>query len=137
MLVRSKNKGVLDSFYSSDLHLSNAEVVGTLMPAINVFEDEDEYIIEVAVPGMSREDFSIKVDDGELTISADTAFEEDENEGGYTYREYNYQSFSRSFTLPDDAVEDGIDAIYQDGELIITIPKSVEWVSSGYDIEIR
>ena len=61
----------------------------------------------------------------------------DENEGGYTYREYNYQSFSRSFTLPDDAVEDGIDAIYQDGELIITIPKSVEWVSSGYDIEIR
>jgi HSP20 family protein len=145
MILRLKNDGGLTAFGPSlsdfseavDL-LDDTGLSGAFTPAVNVSEDDDEYTIEVAIPGMDKEDFNVSVNEGILTISADAAIdEEEEDDNGYTYREYNYNSFSRSFELPEDAVEEGIEANYEDGELIISIPKTLEWVSSGYEIEVK
>lgn len=107
-------------------------------PALNVYEDEEGYIIELAAPGRNREDFNIRVKDRIVTISAETEVEEDEedSEGDYIHREYSYDSFSRSFELPDDAVEEEIEASYEDGELILSIPKDTAIIDEGYEIEI-
>jgi HSP20 family protein len=93
-------------------------------PAVNISEKDTEYAIELAVPGYKKEDFKVSTDDGLLTISAETKNEQKENGEEYTRREYNYSSFSRSFRLPDNVKDDGIDAKYTDGLLKLRIPKA-------------
>ena len=95
------------------------------VPSLNITEEEKEYKVELAVPGMKKEDFNIDVDDNMVTISSEK--ETENTEGGdkkkYTFREYNYSSFSRSFSLPDNAEVDKIQAKYSDGVLCLSVPK--------------
>ena len=126
----------LSDFFESNEFLSDGSKTRNDLPAVNVFEAEDGYTIEVAAPGMDKDDFSVSVDDGILTISAETVVEEDDRDGEYTFREYDYNSFSRAFTLPQNAMEDGIEAAYENGELIISIPKRIDVVTNGREIEI-
>lgn len=93
------------------------------VPAVNVSETDKEYIVVVAAPGMDRKDFQVETDEDMLTISAEK--EKEEREGRYNRREYNYSSWSRSFSLPEDCNPEKIDAEYKSGELRITIPKTV------------
>jgi len=95
------------------------------IPAINIIENEDIYSIELAAPGLKKEDFSIEFDNGKLTISAKK--QEEENTKNYTKREFNYAEFSRSFVVPKQKVDDGkISAAYENGILNITLPKREE-----------
>ena len=98
---------------------------GTL-PAVNVKETEDDFQLELAVPGLNKEDFNVKVDDGVLTISAERKNEETENKEGYTRREFRYTNFTRRFTLPESADENTIAATYTNGILAVTLPKKEE-----------
>ncbi|MFN7329841.1 MAG: Hsp20/alpha crystallin family protein, partial [Bacteroidota bacterium] len=82
-----------------------------------------EYQIELAVPGLQKKDFKIEMENDVLTISAEKEEEKNEKENGYTRREYAYNSFSRSFTMPENFKLDKIDAKYVDGILKITVPK--------------
>jgi HSP20 family protein len=97
-------------------------------PAVNVKEDNEAFRVEVAVPGLKKEDFKVTLDNGLLTISAESRGEHEEKngEGRYTRREFSYRSFSRSFTLPNTVEADRIDARYQDGILHLEIPKKEE-----------
>lgn len=98
---------------------------GTTLPAINVGETNDAFVIEVAAPGMQREDFHVELDNNVLTISSHR--EEKQNGNFYTRREFSYQSFQRSFALPENKIEgDKISAKYADGILNITVPKKEE-----------
>ena len=82
-------------------------------------------MIEVAAPGMKREDFKIELDNDVLTISSNREERQEEKDGNYTRKEYSYQSFQRSFSLPQNSVKvDEIKANYVDGILKITIPKT-------------
>jgi HSP20 family protein len=95
------------------------------VPAVNVSETDKEYKLTIASPGLEKSDFKVEMRDDMLTISAEkTKEEKEERNGRYNRREYNYSSWSRSFTLPEDCEGNKIDAKYENGELKISIPKT-------------
>ena len=112
-----------------DSSLANWKSTGATLPAVNVRETNEDFNIEVAAPGMKRDDFKVELDNNVLTISSQQQNDQEEknNEPGYTRREFSYQSFQRSFKLPENQVEgDKIAARYVDGILQITVPKKDE-----------
>lgn len=116
-----------DDFFSKDLfdwNAKNFSTDGTTLPSVNVKETEKEFFVELAAPGMKKDDFKIELDNHILSISSEKKEEhEEKKEGKFTRREFNYRSFVRSFSLPDSAVSENIDASYNDGVLKIHIPK--------------
>jgi HSP20 family protein len=96
------------------------------VPAVNIAESKDDYQISVAAPGMKKNDFNISVEGNILTISSEKEENKEEKDDRHTRREYNYSSFSRSFTLPDEVVQDKIDASYVEGVLKLSLPKKEE-----------
>lgn len=98
------------------------------MPAVNIRETNDAYELEVAAPGMTKQDFKVKLDNNLLEISAEKEHKEEQEENGnYSRREFNYQSFVRTFNLPERLVQgEKISARYHDGILHITVPKTEE-----------
>ena len=112
-----------------DSSLNSWRTPGTTLPAVNIMENKDQYIIEVAAPGMKREDFKVELDNQTLTISSEQEHrgEEKDQDGNFTRREFSYHSFQRSFRLPKELVEgEKIEARYLDGILVITVPKREE-----------
>ena len=93
------------------------------MPAVNVTEKEDKWELEAAVPGMEKDDFDVKVEKGVLKISAEKELSTEEREENYMRKEFNFSSFSRSFWLPENISEEGIEAHYEKGILQVVIPK--------------
>lgn len=107
-------------------------------PAANILEREKDYLVTLAVPGMSKKDFTIDLDEDVLTISAEQNEKNEENAPKFTLKEYNFKSFKRTFTLPKDMVEkENITASYKDGELRIEIPKKEVVISKPKLIEIK
>ena len=112
-----------------DSSLANWRGNGASLPAVNVMETNDDFKIEVAAPGMKRDDFKVELDNNVLTISSErqNSSEEKDSNGNYSRREFSYQSFQRSFALPENRVlGDKITARYVDGILHVTVPKSEE-----------
>ena len=125
---------VFENFFGRDTdQFFNPARAGNAVPAVNVREDNETFRVELAAPGLRKEDFKVTLDNGLLTISAETRGEhEEKNEAGqYTRREFSYRSFSRSFTLPNTVEADRIDARYQDGILHLSIPKKEEAKRKG------
>jgi HSP20 family protein len=117
-----------DDFFSRrfmNWGLSNFSDEGSTMPAVNIRETDNSYEVEMAAPGMKKEDFKIELENNMLTISSEKTEEhEEDGKEKYSRREYSYQSFQRSFNLPKEVVdEDKIEAHYKDGILQLTIPK--------------
>jgi HSP20 family protein len=96
------------------------------IPAVNVVENTDEYKLSFAVPGMRKGDFKIDVDGNLLTVSAEVEEKREEKSEDFTREEYNFSSFSRSFTLPDEVNKEKIEATYVDGVLRLSLPKKEE-----------
>ena len=112
-----------------DSSLANWKTSGASLPAVNVRETNDDFLIEVAAPGLKRDDFKVELDNNVLTISCEQEAKGEENgrNDGYSRREFSYQSFQRSFSLPESRVDgDKIAAKYVDGILHISIPKREE-----------
>ena len=99
---------------------------GNGLPATNILNNEDDFVIEIAVPGMNKSDFKIDVDKNVLTISSEEKTENDSEAANYTQREFYHNSFNRSFTLPEITDSEKIVAKYRDGVLAISIPKKEE-----------
>lgn len=95
-------------------------------PAVNVREDEDNFYIEAELPGISREDIELEVEQNSLRIKGERKFEKQEEGENYHFVERSYGSFYRSFTLPGNVDADGIGAEYKDGVLHVTVPKQEE-----------
>ena len=106
----------------------NGDLVRKIMkvPSVNVTESKDSYIVSIAAPGMKKNDFKIDIGGNMLSISCEKEETKEEKEKKYTRKEYNYSSFSRSFTLPDDVTKDKIEALYEDGILNLKLPKTEE-----------
>lgn len=100
--------------------------LGINVPTANITETSKEYKLELAAPGLERKDFNVEVDNRVLKISAEKEEEKKEKDGEYSRREYSFNSFSRSFTLPEDIKEGSIDAKYENGVLKVLIPKVKE-----------
>ena len=96
------------------------------VPSANVTESKDDYKISIAIPGYKKNDFNIDIDGNLLTVSSEKEENKDEKDSRHTRREYNYSSFSRTFTLPDEVSKDKIEAVYEDGVLKLMLPKKEE-----------
>lgn len=96
------------------------------VPAVNIKEEDSHYAVTMAAPGMKKDDFDVDIEGNMITISAQTEEEKEESKKKYTRKEYNYSSFSRSFTLPENVQKDKIDATYNNGVLTVNLPKKEE-----------
>lgn len=108
------------------------------VPAVNITQEQGEYKIELAVPGMKKEDFKIDVDGNMLTISSEKEESNEEKQKRFTRKEYSYSSFTRSFTLPEEVNQEKIEAKYEDGVLKLLLPTRPELKkASAKQIEIK
>ncbi|MFK8043911.1 MAG: Hsp20/alpha crystallin family protein [Crocinitomicaceae bacterium] len=113
-------------FESNYLTPQTAHKRGVTVPAVNIKENENNYIVEMASPGMKKEDFKINLEQDVLSISAELKETTEENGETFTRKEFSFSSFKRDFTLPETADTEKITANYFDGILNITIAKKEE-----------
>ena len=128
-----------DDFFN-DNFFNGFRSVGThsASPAVNVMEEDNEYRIEVAVPGLSKKDFQISLEDDVLTLSSEQKESKKEDDRRYVRREFNYHSFKRSFQLPDTVDQENIKAGFDSGILNVVLPKKEEVVQQApRQIEIK
>jgi len=131
-LVRPEFSNLFENIFENDfpgfLHNEWNKLV---RPSVNIKDTKEAYKIEVAVPGYSKENFNLKVEDNILTISAETKEDKLEEGEKFTRKEFSYTSFKRSFTLPKTVVAENISAAYENGILNITLPKAEEAKKKG------
>ena len=96
------------------------------VPAVNISETENSFDISVAAPGMKKSDFQIEINEGVMSISSEKSSEENETKSNFTRQEFNYSSFERRFTLPENIDENEVVATYEDGILQVVLPKAKE-----------
>ena len=96
------------------------------VPAVNIIEENDKFVLEMAAPGMNKKDFHINLEENVLTISSEKKEEKEETKDNYTRREFYYNTFTRSFTLPENVDIENIKADYKNGILTLTLPKKEE-----------
>lgn len=133
--VYSHNQGWLPSLFNdffNDTWMPTTRFAGST-PAINVSEDDNEFKVEVAAPGMTKQDFNIQINnDGEMVITMEKKLQSDNSEEAkkdqkkYLRREFSYSKFQQTLTLPDNVEKEKISASMSDGVLSIDIPKMTE-----------
>ena len=132
LLVRNSNQtpSIFDRFFDGEMFdwtNRNFSETNTTLPSVNVKEDSESFIVEVAAPGFEKNDFKIELNLNRLSISTEVKVENETKEGEvFTKREFSYQSFCRSFTLPQTADGEKISANYVNGILVVSIPKKEE-----------
>lgn len=119
---------IFDDFLSKDLMDwtdKNFSAMGSSLPSVNLKETDKKIEVELAAPGLKKDDFKVEIDNHMLTISSEKKEEKEENrkKDNYYRKEFNYQSFCRSFSLPDYADENSVKANYKDGILHVDITK--------------
>jgi HSP20 family protein len=131
-LVRHQNQlpDLFDRFFNTELegwNRNHYSQTNTTLPAVNIKEDKDQFVVEVAAPGFDKSDFKIELNNDTLTISSEKQISKEEKDGErISKQEFSYQSFTRSFTLPELVEDEKISAKYLNGILVINIPKKEE-----------
>jgi len=122
---------IFDDFFNfSDFGFKNG-------PSVNVKEDKNQFLIEVAAPGYKKDSFNLEIKNGYLKISSKNEALKEEKEEKYYRKEFSYSSFERSFSLPDNVNSDDIKASYDNGILNISIPKKLKIEKSAKLIEVQ
>jgi HSP20 family protein len=127
--VSERMPSVFDDFFKPwNEWFDNGGMLSKAMnvPAVNITEQKNDYLVSLAAPGLKKEDFKIDVDGNMLTISSEKEETREEKDKKFTRKEYNYSSFSRSFTLPEEINKEKIEAKYEDGVLKISLPRREE-----------
>jgi HSP20 family protein len=114
---------LLEDFFNTGIAGVNRWLSGYNFPAVNIQDVNDAYLVCIAAPGINKEDFKVELHDDVLTVSSELKKEKESNEGGYMRKEFNWQSFKRSFRLPIKVAKDKVEATYNDGILKIKLPK--------------
>ena len=118
---------IVDEFFGRDFLPNIFEFqTGINMPSVNIVEGKNDFRIEVAAPGLQKDDFKINLDNNVLTISSEKEEKQEEKDERYMRREFSYTSFRRSFSLPQTVEADKISANHSNGVLSISIPKKEE-----------
>ena len=116
----------VDEFFGKDLPGLVTLNYGVSSPSVNVIESKEDFRIEVAAPGLEKEDFRINLQNNVLTILSDKESKQEEANEKFMRREFSYLQFSRSFSLPLTADSENTKAFYKNGVLSITVPKKEE-----------
>lgn len=128
-LIKRKDSlfpGIWNNFFENEwLDIPSVNQLGANTPAVNILDTGENYEIQIAAPGMKKEHFNVSLDDGLLTVSSERTEENQTNDqhGRYTHREFNFYSFKRTFNLPETVDRENVSANYQDGVLVVSIPK--------------
>lgn len=122
---------IMDEFFNDAV----ASRRNSFTPSIDISETDKQYVIDVEVPGMNKKDISLNVENNTLTISGERTFEKEEDNKQYHRVESHYGSFSRSFTLPENADYESVQATYTNGILTITVDKSEKSLKKQIDIK--
>jgi HSP20 family protein len=126
---------LFNNFLKDETGISSARFT---KPAVNIIEEQDKYLLELAVPGMKKEDIDVKIEDKQLIISSSKEIKDEENRENFIRMEYNFESFKRVFTLPESVNANEINAEYNEGILKVTLKKREEAVKKGpVTIEIK
>lgn len=116
----------VDEFFGKEIPGFLTVEYGLSNPSVNIIEGKDDFRIEVAAPGLEKEDFRINLNNNVLTISTDKENKQEEKDEKFMRREFSYMQFSRSFSLPQSADSEKISASYKNGVLNVSIPKKEE-----------
>lgn len=119
---------LFDDFFNTEIgdwRRNNYSSSNTTLPKVNIMEDADGYVVEMAAPGMEKGDFKIDLEKNVLTIASEKS-RSDKEDVKYTRCEFAYHAFQRSFTLPSSADSEQISAVYENGILQVNIPKKEE-----------
>ncbi|MEE4259304.1 MAG: Hsp20/alpha crystallin family protein [Bacteroidales bacterium] len=128
---------VWEDFFNNDLfNLPAMASRGATVPAVNINETDKEFELELAAPGLKKNDFKVNIDRNVLTVSTEKKEEKEEKDKSFTRKEFSYHSFSRSFTLPESINQEKIDAKYTDGVLKLVLPKKEEVIPKSKEIKI-
>jgi HSP20 family protein len=130
-LVRYQNPipQVFNRFFDTEFDswlTKNYSETNTTLPAVNIKETDNAYLLDFAAPGYKKDDFIIEINNDVLTVSSEKKIENVEEDENFTKKEFSYESFTRSFNLPELVEGDKIKATYKNGILEIKIPKKEE-----------
>ena len=138
---KEQRNGVTNPFFNDVYSLLNDslfnEKPAATVPAVNIAEDENAFEVALAVPGLKKEDIKINLEKNVLIVSAEKKTEADAENKKFSKREYSFNSFSRSFTLPQSADSGKIEAEYVDGILTLTIAKKEEAKYQSREISLK
>ncbi|MBL7923721.1 MAG: Hsp20/alpha crystallin family protein [Bacteroidia bacterium] len=115
--------GMLDPFFKKEWGEWFDKSYMDTIPSVNISETPKSYHVEMAAPGLKKEDFKINIQGDMITISSEKESETKTEEKEFSRREYNYNSFSRSFSLPEFVDQEKIAATYSEGILKLDLPK--------------
>ena len=127
-LIRKQNvffPSLVDELFNQDMRVRTSSISST-MPAVNIIEQDTQFLIELAAPGNKKEDFEIEIEDGILSISSSNEEENTSEKETFTRHEFSYNSFRRSFTIPESVDVSTIEANYNEGVLLIKLLKLEE-----------
>jgi HSP20 family protein len=138
---KDQKNNIVNPFFNDVYSLLNDsflnEKLATRTPAVNIAETDTQFEIELAVPGLSKEDIKINLDKNVLSVSADKKTETVDENKKFTKREYSFNSFSRSFNLPESADHSKIEADYTAGILKLTVAKKEEDKFQSREITVK
>lgn len=127
---------MLNDFDKNSNYASNANNMST--PLVNVINQDNQYVIEVAAPGIKKEDISIKLENNKLVISSELKKEEkNEKNVNYSIKEFGFSSFSKTFFVPKDIEAEKINADYNNGVLSVSIPKKEKEAALSRNIKVK
>ena len=125
---------IFDNMFNIDIPIHTKE--SSYYPAVDIEETEKEFILSADMPGLKKKEVTIDIHDGIITIKGERMNEDKSSFNGYRMNERQFGSFNRSFRLPDNVNEDKIAAKFDNGELLITLPKTKEIKPEGRQIKI-
>ncbi len=127
---------MMEDFWNTDRFFEQPFFNRESLPAVNIRETEKHYHLEVAAPGFKKDEFKITTENGLITISVETSEEKEAKKGSYTRQEFSSNSFTRTFSLPDNVIEDNITAKYSDGVLCIELKKSGRSLTAKKQVKV-
>jgi len=113
----------MNDFFNDSFFNTERKNNGVFYPAVDIFNEKDDVILNVELPGIDKDDISINIEDHVLTIKGERKFEHEDKKDHFYRKERSYGSFSRSFTLSDDVLTDDVTADFKDGVLKVTLKK--------------
>jgi len=128
---------LFDNFFHSGSPVEETMAASYFAPAVDIAEQENEYVVKVELPGVTKDDVKISVESSTLTIKGEKKQDKEEKSKDFHRVERSYGSFQRSFTLPSTVKNDKIDAVFNNGILTITMPKSEEAKPKLIEVKVR
>ena len=135
--VQREINRLFDHFFEGGTQDDGSLGLSMWTPAVDIAEHDNEYLVNVELPGVNKEDVKITLESNILTIRGDKKQEKDEKSGNYHRVERSYGSFQRSFTLPVMVKSDKIDASYKDGILTVVLPKAEEAKPKQIEVKVK